>query len=61
MDKPTRGGKRPGAGRKPIAPTSATISLSITLTHDDIAYLETINPKNLSAAIRSLIAAARSG
>lgn len=60
MDKSKRGGKRPGAGRKPIAPASPTISLSITLTQADIDYLKTIDPNNLSAAIRSLIAAARS-
>lgn len=54
MDKQPHGGKRSGAGRKRLN----VKSLSITLTEDDIAYLQTLD-KNLSAAVRHLIAAAR--
>ena len=57
-----RGGRRAGAGRKPIprAPNEKIISISITLTESDIAYLQSINPRNLSDAIRQLIAQSRS-
>jgi hypothetical protein len=53
-----KGGKRTGAGRKPIGPAPRSPRLTITLTEDDIAYLKAINP-NLSAAVRLLIAQAR--
>lgn len=52
------GGKRAGAGRKQIGP-APLISKTITLSADDIAYLQTLSD-NLSAAIRQLIAQARS-
>ena len=51
MDK--RGGKRNGAGRKPIGSARA-ISVSITLTPEDIEYLKSIHAA-LSVAIRELI------
>ena len=59
--KQPHGGAGRGQGRKPIDRTNKanTRSISITLTTEDIAYLKTIDPDNLSAAIRSLIAAAR--
>ena len=53
-----KGGKRTGAGRKPIGPTPRAPRVTITLTEDDIVYLKAIN-LNLSAAVRSLIAQAR--
>lgn len=57
----SHGGKRAGSGRKPIprAPDEELVSVSITLPETDIAYLRSVN-KNLSAAIRQLIAQARS-
>lgn len=55
-DKP-HGGKRAGAGRKQIGP-APLLSKTITLSTDDIAYLQTLN-ENLSAAIRQLIAQSR--
>ncbi len=53
-----RGGKRAGAGRKPIGPEARAIPKSVTLTALDIAYLASIDP-NLSKAIRLLIARTR--
>lgn len=47
------GGKRAGAGRKPIG-TGRAIKVCITLTQDDIDELRALNP-NISAAVRSLI------
>lgn len=45
--------------RKPIKrePGEKIVAMSITLPESDIAYLRTINPRNLSDAIRKLIAA----
>jgi len=54
----TRGGKRAGAGRKPIGPEARALSKSVTLTAADIVYLLSLDP-NLSKAIRLLIARAR--
>lgn len=50
------GGKRAGAGKKPLgdAPMSR---VTARLSKDDIAYLKTINPDNQSDAIRKLIEA----
>lgn len=46
-------------GRKPVerVPGEKVKATSITLPESDIAYLRTINPRNLSDAIRKLIAA----
>lgn len=56
-----QGGRRAGAGRKPIprAPDEQLIEKTITITESDIAYLLTLDPKNLSGAIRKLIATYR--
>lgn len=54
----SHGGKRANAGRKTI--TEAKLSQkTITLSAADIQYLQSINT-NISAAIRELIARARS-
>lgn len=54
----SHGGKRANAGRKTI--TEAKLSQkTITLSAADIQYLHSINT-NISAAIRELIARARS-
>jgi hypothetical protein len=57
---PRRGGAGRGQGRRPLGP-SPTLTKSVTLTQDDIDYLRTIDPDNLSNAIRILIARARQG
>jgi hypothetical protein len=51
-----------GQGRKPVPreQDEQVVRISITLPESDIAYLRSIHPKNLSAAIRRLIAQARS-
>lgn len=48
-------------GRKPIErePEDALVKTSIVLRQSDMAFLFTINPKNVSAAIRKLISEAR--
>jgi hypothetical protein len=56
VTKPNHGGKRTGAGRKPLA--EKTIRASITLLESDHAYLLAINSE-LSKAVRTLIAASR--
>jgi hypothetical protein len=49
-------------GRKPVGtPTDPAVNIEVTLKRSDIAHLLTINPKNVSAAIRILIAADRKG
>lgn len=55
------GGKRAGSGRKPIprAPDERLVEKTITITESDIVYLLTFDPKNLSGAIRKLIATHR--
>lgn len=57
-DKPGRGGKRSGAGRRAISPAPRAPRITITLAQDDIDFLKAITP-NLSAAVRHLIAQAR--
>ncbi len=49
-------------GRKPVkrADGEKIVATSITLPESDIAYLAPFNPKNLSDAIRKLIAAHQS-
>ena len=49
------------AGRKPVKrePGEQIVRTSISLTESDIAFLLSISPKNLSAAIRQLISEAR--
>jgi hypothetical protein len=43
-------------GRPPVGtPDNPPGDLELTLRRSDIEYLERINPKNLSAAIRALI------
>ena len=54
----THGGKRQGAGRKPLS--EPTTRATITILESDLAYLKTLNPET-SKAIRLLIAAARQG
>ena len=49
------GGKRAGAGKKPIGDQPMKV-ITARLSKDDIAYLNSINPANLSDAIRKLIA-----
>ncbi len=51
--------KKPGRKPVPRADGEKIVATSITLPESDIAYLLTINPKNLSDAIRKLIAAHR--
>ncbi len=48
-------------GRKPVprADGELIVKTSISITESDMAYLATFNPKNLSDAIRKLIAAHR--
>jgi len=50
-----RGGKRAGAGRKPIGPGPRALRRTITLTALDIAHLLLLDP-NISRAVRLLIA-----
>ena len=52
--------KKPGRKPVPRADGEKIVATSITLPESDIAYLATFNPKNLSDAIRKLIAAHRS-
>ena len=56
-----KGGKREGAGRKALSSAPRTPTKSVTLSEADIAYLHSIDPSNLSKAIRILIARAQSG
>lgn len=53
-DKRGRGGRRPGAGRKPIG-EQLTLPVTVTLLPDQIAYLETVGEGNMSLGIRRLI------
>ena len=50
------GGKRQGAGRKPLA--EKTIRATVTILESDYTYLQSLDPE-LSKAIRLLVAAAR--
>lgn len=51
-----------GQGRKPVprAKGEKIVARAITITESDLEYLKTLNPKNISAAIRILIKEARS-
>ena len=53
-----KGGKRSGAGRRPLGPAPRSPRITITLSQDDIDFLKAIN-SNLSAAVRAVIAQAR--
>jgi len=55
MPNTKQGGKRAGAGRKPIGPEARALSKSVTLTAADIAHLLLLDP-NISRAVRLLIA-----
>lgn len=48
------GGKRDGAGAKPIGESAMKV-VTARLSKQQIEYLATINPNNLSDAIRQLI------
>jgi post-segregation antitoxin (ccd killing protein) len=50
-----KGGKRVGAGRKPIGPAPRATAVSITLTAEDVEALRKVDA-NLSKAVRTLIA-----
>ncbi len=52
------GGKRAGAGKKPIGDQPMKV-VTVRLSKDDIAYLNSINPDNLADAIRGVIQIAR--
>lgn len=58
MNKPTHGGARKGAGRKPLPLTKRLIQTTIRLSPAEIQFLKSIDP-NLSKAIRSLIKSRR--
>lgn len=49
----THGGKRAGAGRKPLA--DSTVRTTITITTAELEKLKSINT-NISAAVRELVA-----
>ena len=53
------GGKRAGAGKKPMGDQPMS-RVTARLSKDEIAYLNTVNPDNLSDAIRKIIAAHQS-
>lgn len=52
--KPTHGGARKGAGRKPLPAGERKIQTTIRITADDRKFLQHINP-NISEAVRMLI------
>jgi len=44
-------------GRKPVerAPDDQIVHINVTLRASDVKYLLTLNPKNVSAAVRDVI------
>ena len=56
MSESKHGGKRQGAGRKPLA--EKTIRATVTILESDLAYLKTLAP-DVSKAIRVLVASTR--
>lgn len=52
------GGKRAGAGAKPIGESAMKV-VTVRLSEDDINFLSTIDPGNLSAALRKVVQTAR--
>jgi hypothetical protein len=56
MSPSKRGGKREGAGRKPLGPANLTPT-TVWLSDDDLAYLRALRPDgNVSAAVRDVVA-----
>lgn len=53
------GGKRKGAGRKPLSPRDATVRITVTLTRQDAELLRDIGGGNASKAVRELLDKAR--
>jgi hypothetical protein len=54
------GGKRKGAGRRPLGPAKLQRA-DVRLSTDDIAYLRALGAGNLSAGVRRLVAEWRAG
>lgn len=50
----TQGGKRDGAGRKPIDPKLKKLSVSLTLEKDVVEWLDSL-PGNRSSVVNSLL------
>lgn len=53
--KSTRGGRRPGSGRKPLTDGAAAQNLRITVTVEDMAYIDAHADGNRSQFVRDLI------
>lgn len=54
------GGRRQGAGRRAsAAPKSDGQTVSVWLTAEDVAYLETVSPGNKSLAVREILERSR--
>lgn len=49
-----RGGKRPGAGRRPVNPKEPTAKVSVTLLRSHIEWLQKLGP-TISEAIRRIV------
>lgn len=54
-NQPTHGGKREGSGRKPLAGSAYAHKIAITLTPDDLAYIDAQPGKNRSEKIRAIV------
>ena len=53
------GGKREGAGRKPLSARDATVRITVTLTREDAQLLRDIGGGNASKGLRELLDKAR--
>lgn len=53
-----RGGKRQGAGRKPLGP-EPLVRVDVRLLPEEIEYARSRGDGNLSAGVRAIVAAAR--